>query len=205
MTMTPPVCIPPLGVSEVEAQSTFERLKKMQRMVDSALSLSVTHQKRRRNSTIGFMRFCLKRRRKQSGRGRSPSFEILFVTRPKVKPIDAFLDDARSRLIRVVAEDLDDEIADGAVLVDIRPVEQRQRDGDLPGAIVIDRNVLEWRLAPTSAAREIDVQDGRRVIIVCNEGYQSSLVAATLQELGVPGATDLVGGYQAYLMACSRA
>ena len=125
--------------------------------------------------------------------------------RPKLKHIDSFLDDARSRLTRVDAEHLNDEIAAGAVLVDIRPVEQRQRDGDLPGATIIDRNVVEWRLAPTSTAREIHVQNGQRVIIVCNEGYQSSLTAATLQELGVPGATDLVGGYQAYLTACSRA
>ena len=125
--------------------------------------------------------------------------------RPKMKPIDSFLDDARSRLTRVVAEDLNDEIEAGAVLVDIRPVEQRQRDGTLPGAFVIDRNVLEWRLAPTSTAREINVQNDQRVIIVCNEGYQSSLAAANLHELGVPGATDLVGGYQAYLTARSRA
>jgi rhodanese-related sulfurtransferase len=91
-------------------------------------------------------------------------------------------------------------VAAGALVVDIRPVEQRRRDGDLPGALVIDRNVLEWRLDPTSPYRTLDVARDRRVIIVCDEGYSSSLAAATLQELGLPRATDLVGGFQAWLL-----
>ena len=83
-------------------------------------------------------------------------------------------------------------------MVDIRPVEQRERDGELPGAEVIDRNVLEWRLDPTSAHRSPDLTAATRVIVVCNEGYASSLAAATLRELGLTRATDLVGGYQAW-------
>jgi rhodanese-related sulfurtransferase len=91
-------------------------------------------------------------------------------------------------------------MAEGALVIDTRPVEQRRRDGALPGAVVIDRNVLEWRLDPASDHRiaEIDGYD-RRIIIVCNEGYSSSLAAATLQDLGLHRATDLIGGYQAWL------
>lgn len=122
------------------------------------------------------------------------------VERTKAVSIDGLLEHARSRFSRVAAEELDAAIAAGALVVDIRPVEQRRRDGDLPGALVIDRNVLEWRLAPSSAARTVEIE-GQRVVIVCNEGYQSSLAAATLRDLGVPGATDLAGGYQAYLAA----
>jgi len=79
------------------------------------------------------------------------------------------------------------------------PFEQRNRDGDLPGAQVIDRNVLEWRLDPTSPYRIADADPDRRVIVVCNEGFSSSLAAHTLQGLGLPHATDLAGGYQAWL------
>lgn len=99
---------------------------------------------------------------------------------------------------RVAPEDLAAEAAAGAVVVDIRPVEQRNRDGELPGALVIDRNVLEWRLDPTSPHRVPEATGTDvRFVIVCNEGYQSSLAAATLRRLGVERATDLVGGFQA--------
>lgn len=88
----------------------------------------------------------------------------------------------------------------GAIVIDIRPVEQRRRDGELAGAVVVDRNVLEWRLDPTCAWRIPQVADpGRRLILVCDEGYSSSLAAATLQQLGLRHATDLVGGFQALL------
>jgi len=87
-------------------------------------------------------------------------------------------------------------VSTGALLVDIRPVEQRERDGELPGAVVIDRNVLEWRLDPTSDHLIPQVKSpDQRVIIVCNEGYSSSLAAATLRQLGLHAATDLVGGF----------
>ena len=113
--------------------------------------------------------------------------------------IDVLLAQARSRLNRVRPERLAEELAAGAILIDTRPIEQRQRDGELPGAIVVDRNVLEWRLDPTSPHRlPIATDANTRFIIVCNEGYSSSLAAATLQELGLRSATDLVGGFQAW-------
>ena len=113
--------------------------------------------------------------------------------------VDALLERARSGLDRVEPQDLDAEIAVGALLVDIRPLEQRDRDGEMPGALVVDRNVLEWRLDPTSPHRLPQAPDpDRRVILVCNEGYSSSLAAATLQELGLHRATDLVGGFEAW-------
>jgi rhodanese-related sulfurtransferase len=86
------------------------------------------------------------------------------------------------------------------VLVDIRPLEQRERDGRIPGALIIDRNVLEWRLDPRSAFTEASVGDRQRVVIICNEGYSSSLAAATLRLLG-RDATDVIGGFQNWL-AC---
>lgn len=114
--------------------------------------------------------------------------------------IDRLLARARAGLERVEPTDLADEVAAGAVMIDIRPLEQRQRGGELPGAIIIDRNVLEWRLDPTSpdhlpVAADTDI----RYILVCNQGYSSSLAAATLRELGLRRATDLVGGFQALL------
>jgi rhodanese-related sulfurtransferase len=113
--------------------------------------------------------------------------------------IDRLLARARAGLDRVAPERLEQEIAAGAVVVDIRPVEQRLRDGELPGAVVIDRNVLEWRLDPTSAHRLSLAADAEvRIVLVCNEGYSSSLAAATLRELGLRRATDLVGGYQGW-------
>lgn len=113
--------------------------------------------------------------------------------------IERLLARARSTLDRVHPENLDEEVANGAIVVDVRPLEQRQRDGALPGAVVVDRNVLEWRLDPTSPDR-LDIATGSKVrlIIVCNEGYSSSLAASTLQELGLRRATDLVGGFQAW-------
>src|SRR4051794_5823543 len=114
--------------------------------------------------------------------------------------IHTLLSRSRTRLERVPPEHLDDEVAAGAVVVDMRPVEQRTRDGAMPNAVVVDRNVLEWRLDPTSPHRlPIAVDTDVRYVLVCNEGYSSSLAAATLQELGLHRATDLVGGYQAWL------
>jgi rhodanese-related sulfurtransferase len=113
--------------------------------------------------------------------------------------IARLLAQSRSNLARVLARDLAAEQAAGALVVDIRPVEQRERDGALPGAVVIDRNVLEWRLDPTSPHRlEIADDPDRRIVLVCNEGYSSSLAAHTLQQLGLVNATDLVGGFRAW-------
>jgi rhodanese-related sulfurtransferase len=115
------------------------------------------------------------------------------------RSIDEILAAATARLDRVDPADLAAEQADGALVVDLRPIEQRTRDGELPGATVIDRNVLEWRLDPASAHRIPEATDhDRRVVLVCNEGYSSVLAAVMLQELGLHRATDLVGGYQAW-------
>jgi rhodanese-related sulfurtransferase len=116
-----------------------------------------------------------------------------------VSGIDVVLEAARRRLDRVKVADLAVEQAAGALVVDIRPLEQRRRDGELPGAIVIDRNVLEWRLDPTSPHRIPEAaHPDLRIIVVCNEGYSSSLAAASLHDVGLRRATDLVGGYQAW-------
>jgi rhodanese-related sulfurtransferase len=114
--------------------------------------------------------------------------------------VDALLAAARAGVERVTADQLDAVLAEGALVVDIRPVEQRSRDGALPGAVVVDRNVLEWRLDPTSPHRlPVAGDPERRIVLVCNEGYSSSLAADTLRRLGLAHATDLVGGYQALL------
>jgi rhodanese-related sulfurtransferase len=112
--------------------------------------------------------------------------------------IDALLAAARARLERVEPADLDAAVTAGALVVDIRPEVNRREEGEIPGAIVIDRNVLEWRLDPTSGHELPVAHEGRRVVLVCNEGYASSLAAATLQDLGLAGATDLAGGYRAW-------
>lgn len=119
--------------------------------------------------------------------------------------IDRLLEECRATLDRVQPADLAAELAAGALVVDTRPFEQRERDGELPGAVVVDRNVLEWRLDPTCPYRLPIADDPRRrIVIVCNEGYSSSLAAHTLQRLGLPNATDLVGGFQAWLAAAGR-
>ncbi len=121
--------------------------------------------------------------------------------------IDVLLEESRQGLEQVDPDDLAAEVAGGAIVVDIRPVEQRQRDGEMPGAIVVDRNVLEWRLDPTCRFHIPSVTGpDSRVILVCNEGYSTSLAAATLQRLGLHNATDLRGGFQAWLAssACVR-
>jgi rhodanese-related sulfurtransferase len=117
--------------------------------------------------------------------------------------IDGHLAGVRRQLDRVAPEDLRAEVDGGALLVDIRPASFRHDEGELPGAVVIERIHLEWRLDPTSPDRIPEPTTGRRVIIVCNEGYASSLAAATLQELGITGATDLIGGYRAWKAAAA--
>ena len=119
--------------------------------------------------------------------------------------VEQLLTDCRRSLNRVDPADLEAEMAAGALVVDTRPADQRLRDGELPGAVVIDRNVLEWRLDPTSPHRIAGADDpDRRIVLVCNEGYSSSLAAHTLQQLGLPRATDLVGGYQAWASLSRR-
>jgi rhodanese-related sulfurtransferase len=112
--------------------------------------------------------------------------------------IDAVLEAARARLARIEATDVPAALARGAVLVDIRPAAQRAAEGEVDGALVIERNVLEWRLDPTSDARLPQAADDDvEWVILCSEGYTSSLAAAALLDLGLHHATDVVGGYQA--------
>jgi len=119
---------------------------------------------------------------------------------PARRSIDEILEAARARLDRVAPQHLADEMALGALVVDTRPIEQRDRDGELPGAVVINRNVLEWRLDPASDHRIPQVTGyDQRIVIVCNEGYSSSLAAATLRDIGLHRATDLIDGYQGWL------
>jgi len=116
--------------------------------------------------------------------------------------LDEMLAAARERLERLDPVQARAAMDAGAVLVDIRSDEQRARDGHVPGSVRIARNVLEWRCAPSSADRDPAVSDpGRPLVVMCDEGYQSSLAAATLQDLGLPRATDLDGGFQAWRAA----
>jgi rhodanese-related sulfurtransferase len=108
---------------------------------------------------------------------------------------------ARTSLRRAAPDDAARAMGDGATLVDIRDVLQVQADGLVPGAVLVARNVLEWRCDPASPWRAPGLTDGRRLIVLCNEGFQSSLVAATLQSLGHDDATDVVGGFVAWRAA----
>ena len=115
------------------------------------------------------------------------------------KSIDELLEEARARLDRVTPEQAQRELERGALLVDHRTLEQRREHGDVPGARVIGRTVLEWRLDPQSLYREPEVIDHDvRIILLCQEGYSSSLAAATLRELGLERATDVIGGFEAW-------
>ena len=116
--------------------------------------------------------------------------------------IDGVLEKARRRLKRVSAEQAAAEQANGALLVDTRTEHQRHRDGEIPGALVIDRTVPEWRLDPTSPSRVAEATDHNvRVILICSQGYSSSLAAASLQDLGLVKATDVIGGFEAWKAA----
>jgi len=114
------------------------------------------------------------------------------------RTIDDVLADARAQLKRVDPVQAHAAAERGAVLVDIRPAANRTAEGEIPGAVIIERNVLEWRLDPANDARLPIASYDLEVIVVCNEGYTSSLAAAALQELGVHLATDLEGGFRAW-------
>jgi rhodanese-related sulfurtransferase len=115
------------------------------------------------------------------------------------RSIDEILAAARARLARLTPEQAHAAHAAGATLIDIRPAAQRAATGEVPGSVVIERNHLEWRLDPASDAR-LPWATGYdlRPIVICMEGYASSLAAAALQDLGLALATDVVGGYQAW-------
>jgi len=106
---------------------------------------------------------------------------------------------ARRHIDRVRPDALAEVLARGGLVVDIRPAAQRAEEGELDGAVVVERNVLEWRLDPDGAHRIPQVRDhGQQVVVVCSEGYASSLAAASLADLGFSRAADLEGGYRAW-------
>jgi rhodanese-related sulfurtransferase len=113
--------------------------------------------------------------------------------------VDQLLATARALLERVTPAEAHAAMRDGAVLVDIRADSQRACDGLVPGARFIPRNVLEWRLDPVCDP-ELARRDAR-IMLLCDEGYQSSLAAATIRAFGVAGATDVIGGFQAWRAA----
>jgi rhodanese-related sulfurtransferase len=124
------------------------------------------------------------------------------VSRPLAAlTIDEILAAARSRLTRLSPGQAQQAVAHGAVLVDIRPAAQRLAEGEIPGAMIVERNVLEWRFDPASTARLPDASYDLYVIVFCSEGYTSSLAAASLQDLGVWRAADMDGGFRAWRAA----
>lgn len=114
--------------------------------------------------------------------------------------VDEVLARARAGLTRVAPEDVESLPAD-RLLVDIRPLHNRVADGEIPAAVPIERIVLEWRLDPRGSHRIPGFTEDTTVIVFCNEGYSSSLAARDLRELGLPNATDLVGGFRAWRAA----
>ncbi|MBT2451505.1 sulfurtransferase [Streptomyces sp. ISL-43] len=119
-----------------------------------------------------------------------------------VSGIDALVDRLRTTYDRVDPAQAHTEFLAGALLVDIRYQALRERDGLIPGALVIERNELEWRLDPEGSHRLPQATDRDvRVIVICNEGYASTLAAASLHALSLPNATDLTGGFQAWRAA----
>lgn len=114
--------------------------------------------------------------------------------------VDDLLAAARSSLERLDPHQAYDRVAGGALLVDIRPGWQRESDGEIPGSVIVERNHLEWRLHPASGASLPQASDGQEWIVVCTEGYTSSLAASSLVSLGLQ-ASDLVGGIHAWRAA----
>ncbi|HSY14719.1 MAG TPA: rhodanese-like domain-containing protein [Jatrophihabitantaceae bacterium] len=122
------------------------------------------------------------------------------MSRRRYESVADLLADARSRLDRLTPEAAAGEVEGGALLVDIRPAAQRAGEGEIPGSLIIERNHLEWRLDPSSPDRVAQAVADQRWIVVCSEGYTSSLAADSLNSLGVP-ATDVVGGFRAWCAA----
>ena len=118
---------------------------------------------------------------------------------PGASTVEEMLASARARLVRLTPQEAYVAYAAGARLIDIRPAAQRAAAGEIPGSVVIERNHLEWRLDPASEARLPWVTGyDLRPIVICEQGYTSSLAAAALQDLGLVLATDVAGGYQAW-------
>lgn len=118
---------------------------------------------------------------------------------PVTRTAGEVLEAARQRLRRLTPSQAFAEVSQGAWLVDIRPAAQRASEGEIPGALIVERNVLEWRFDPVGSARLPEVNGyHHRVIVICSEGYASSLAAASLQALGHSRATDVDGGFRAW-------
>ncbi|MFI9626202.1 rhodanese-like domain-containing protein [Streptomyces sp. NPDC052042] len=123
-------------------------------------------------------------------------------SRPEPAGIDELLERVRAGFVRVGPQEAAAEAEDGALLVDIRYAELRERDGLIPGTLVVERNELEWRLDPRGSHRVPEaVGHDLRIVVVCDEGYASSLAVASLRQLGLCRATDLIGGFQAWRAA----
>lgn len=121
---------------------------------------------------------------------------------PEPSGIDELLDRVREGYERIGPAQAAAEAAEGALLVDIRYAALRERDGVIPGALVVERNELEWRLDPQGSHRAPQaVSHDLRIVVICNEGYASSLAVASLHQLGLHRATDLTGGFQAWRAA----
>ena len=120
------------------------------------------------------------------------------TTRTGRRTIHDVLESARGRLARLTPAQARIRWSAGAVVVDIRPAAQRAAEGELPGALVVERNVLEWRFDPMSDAALPIASYDLEVLVLCQEGYTSSLAAAALQDLGLHRATDVIGGYAAW-------
>ncbi|AUA10821.1 rhodanese-like domain-containing protein [Streptomyces malaysiensis] len=118
------------------------------------------------------------------------------------RSVDELLAEAREELDRLEPLDAAAAQVEGALLVDIRYAALRERDGTIPGALIVERNELEWRLDPQCDHRLPEAtHHGLRVVVVCNEGYASSFAAVSLRRLGLEQATDLIGGFQAWRAA----
>ena len=116
--------------------------------------------------------------------------------------LDRVLAEARAKLARLEPREAWDAAQRGATLVDTRPEFQRRADGEIPGAIVVERVHLEWRLDPESDGRIPEARDADiRWIVICDEGYSSSFAAASLQTIGLRHATDVIGGFRAWKAA----
>jgi rhodanese-related sulfurtransferase/mannose-6-phosphate isomerase-like protein (cupin superfamily) len=127
------------------------------------------------------------------------SQKLAAATKTVVTSIDQMLLSARARLRRLSPSEALAAAEAGAIIVDIRPESQRLFEGGIPGALIVERNVLEWRFDPTSSARlPVATNHDSEVIVFCSEGYTSSLAAATLQDLGLWRATDITGGFNAW-------
>lgn len=136
----------------------------------------------------------------------NPGPEPLPVSQPLPVPeplsVDELLERVRSGLDRIGPREAFGAAAQGALLVDIRYAALRKRDGLIPGALVVERNELEWRLDPQGSHRAPEATGhDLRTVVICNEGYASSLAAASLRHLGLYRATDLIGGFQAWRAA----